>query len=158
MLCELNVYLYSYWNNDARYRDSTTTDQLLFILNDLYSPTTEHHFLSYSTQLLLEATVGTPDYKQKMFKDPLSKCHFEDFKMLLSWRAQHATIAPMFADTLASQLMQSQSMSDMSGGPLLRATQASLAFQPTLAQSKEGCFHFLIKYNFYYMAAHHPAV
>ncbi|XP_069690626.1 DNA-dependent protein kinase catalytic subunit-like isoform X3 [Periplaneta americana] len=127
--------IFSYWNNDARYRDSTTTDQLLFILNDLYSPTTEHHFLSYSTQLLLEATVGTPDYKQKMFKDPLSKCHFEDFKMFLSWRAQHATIAPMFADTLASQLMQSQSMSDMSGGPLLRATQASLAFQPTLAQS-----------------------
>jgi hypothetical protein len=76
-----------------------------------------------------------------MFSEPLQKCQFEDFRMLLSWRAQHATIAPMFADTLASQLIQSQSLSstgESTGAePLLRATQANLAFQPTLEQSKQ---------------------
>jgi len=87
-------------------------------------------------QYLLEATVGTPDYKQKIFKEPLQKCHFEDFSMLLSWRAQHATVAPMFANTLASQLVQSQSVNSDRAGPLLRATQASLAFQATVEQSK----------------------
>jgi hypothetical protein len=127
---------YRYWNSDARQRDATTSERLLFILNDLYCPATESNFLSYSTQYLLEATVGTPDYKQKMFKEPLQKCQFEDFRMLLSWRAQHATVAPMFADTLTSQLIQSQSLNNDGAGPLLRATQASLAFQPTIEQSK----------------------
>jgi hypothetical protein len=79
-----------------------------------------------------------------MFSGPLQKCHFEDFNMLLSWRAQYATIVPMFADTLASQLMQSQSVNSAraSAGaePLIRATQASLAFQPTLDQSKQCVF------------------
>jgi hypothetical protein len=140
----LSLYLFfalcRYWNNDARQRDAATSDQLLFILTDLYCPATEHHFLGYATQFLLEATVRTPDYSQKIFKEPLQKCHFEDFRMLLSWRAQHATIVPLFADTLASQLIQSQSLSNAGeitgAGPVLRATQTSLAFQPTVEQSK----------------------
>jgi hypothetical protein len=143
--------LHSYWNSDARQRDATTSDRLLFVLTDLYCPATEHHFLGYSTQFLLEATAGTPDYNQKIFKEPLQKCQFEDFRMLLSWRAQHATIAPMFADTLASQLIQTQSVSstgDHTGaGPFLRATQASLAFQPTVEQSKQ---YILVIYIFPY--------
>jgi hypothetical protein len=127
---------YRYWSNDARQQDATTSERLLFILTNLYCPATESNFLSYSTQYLLEATVGTPEYRQKIFKEPLQKCQFEDFRMLLSWRAQHAAVAPMFADTLASQLIQSQSWNSDGSGPLLRATQASLAFQPTIAQSK----------------------
>ncbi|XP_021932903.1 DNA-dependent protein kinase catalytic subunit-like isoform X3 [Zootermopsis nevadensis] len=130
--------IFKYWNNDAQQREAATSVRLLFILTDLYCPSTEHQFLGYSTQFLLEATVGTPDYNRKMFSEPLQKCQFEDFRMLLSWRAQHAMIAPMFADTLASQLIQSQSLSstgESTGAePLLRATQASLAFQPTLEQ------------------------
>jgi len=127
---------YRYWNSNAQQQDAATSERLRFVLTDLYSPATESKFLSYSTQYLLEATVGTPDYNQKIFKEPLQKCHFEDFRMLLSWRAQHATFAPMFANTLASQLMQSQSLNSDRAGPLLRATQASLAFQPTIEQSK----------------------
>jgi DNA-dependent protein kinase catalytic subunit len=133
--------LFRYWNNDARQRDATISEKVLFILTDLYCPATEHHFLGYLTQFLLEATGGTPDYNRKMFSEPLQKCRFEDFTMLSSWRAQHATFAPMFAETLASQLIQSQSLSSTGGPdgaePLLRATQASLAFQPTLEQSKQ---------------------
>ncbi|PNF15874.1 hypothetical protein B7P43_G07978, partial [Cryptotermes secundus] len=131
--------IFEYWNSDAQQRDASTSDRLLFILTDLYCPATEHIFLGYSTQYLLEATAGTPDYNQKIFKEPLQKCQFEDFRMLLSWRAQNATVAPMFADTLASQLIQTQSLSGTGehtgAGPLLRATQASLAFQPTIEQS-----------------------
>lgn len=135
------LLLCRYWNSDAQQRDASTSDRLLFILTDLYCPATEHLFLGYSTQYLLEATAGTLDYNQKIFKEPLQKCQFEDFRMLLSWRAQHATVAPMFADTLASQLIQTQSLSGTrehtGSGPLLRATQASLAFQPTVEQSKQ---------------------
>lgn len=127
---------YRYWNNKAQQQDATTSERLLFVLTDLYCPATESNFLSYSTQYLLEATVGTPDYKQKIFKEPLQKCDFKDFSILLSWRAQHATVAPMFADTLASQLIQSQSLNSDRAGPRLRATQASLAFQPTIELSK----------------------
>ena len=127
---------YRYWNSDARQRDAAASERLLFVLTDLYCPATESNFLSYSTQYILEAAVGTTDYKQKIFKEPLQKCHFEDFSMLLSWRAQHATVAPMFANTLASQLVQSQSLNSDRARPLLRATQASLAFQPTIEQSK----------------------
>ncbi|KAJ9593226.1 hypothetical protein L9F63_015225 [Diploptera punctata] len=82
--------------------------------------------------MLLEASTDTPDYKEKIFLTPLSKCEFEDFKMIVSWRAQHATAVPMFADTLASQISQSQSLS--SSTSLIRATQNTLAFKPTLAQ------------------------
>lgn len=133
--------LHRYFNSGAQQQNATTSDRLLFILTDLYCPATEHLFLGYSTQYLLEATAGTPDYNQKIFKEPLQKCQFEDFRMLLSWRAQHATVVPMFADTLASQLIQTQSLSSTAEhagrGPLLRATQASLAFKPTIEQSKQ---------------------
>jgi hypothetical protein len=134
--CNSFSFFDRYWNSDARQRDATTSERLLFTLKDLYSPATEGNFLSYSTRYLLEATFGTPDYEQKIFKDPLQKCDFKNFRMLLSWRAHHATVAPMFADTLASQLIQSQSSNSDGVGPLIRATQANLAFQPTVEQSK----------------------
>ena len=108
--------------------------QLLHIMRDLYSSSAENIFFGYLSQLLLEATADTPDYKQNVFKAPLSKCEFEDFKMILSWRAQHTTAVPMFADTLASQISQSQSQSLVS--PFVRATQNTLAFQPTLVQGE----------------------
>ena len=67
-------------------QDASTWSQLLHIMSDLYSTSVEHIFLGYLSQLLLEATADTPDYKQNIFKAPLSKCEFEDFKMILSWR------------------------------------------------------------------------
>nr|CAD7572621.1 unnamed protein product [Timema californicum] len=122
-----------FWNTDAHF-PAGTAHRLITLLTELYSPRTEPNFLAYSTQLLLEATALGPDFSRKIFDHPLSACKFEDLKVLVSWRAQHTSIAPMFAETFVSQPnTQASGSLDM----VVRATQTSLEFQPTLGQGED---------------------
>lgn len=56
---------------------SRTLDRLTHLLGTLYSTRTEHHFLPYSTNLLLELTSRSPDYTRTIFDMPLSECKFD---------------------------------------------------------------------------------
>nr|CAD7440345.1 unnamed protein product [Timema bartmani] len=124
---------FKFWNTDTHF-PAGTAHRLVTLLTELYSPRTEPNFLAYSTQLLLEATALGPDFSRKIFDHPLSACKFEDLKVLVSWRAQHTSIAPMFAETFVSQNnTQAPGSLDM----VVRATQTSLEFQPTLEQGED---------------------
>nr|CAD7397905.1 unnamed protein product [Timema poppensis] len=129
----LQETVFKFWNTDAHFPVGTA-HRLITLLTELYSPRTEPNFLAYSTQLLLEATALGPDFSRKIFDHPLSACKFEDLKVLVSWRAQHTSIAPMFAETFVSQPnTQAPGSLDM----VVRATQTSLEFQPTLDQGED---------------------
>nr|CAD7432490.1 unnamed protein product [Timema monikensis] len=129
----LQETVFKFWNTDAHF-PAGTAHRLITLLTELYSPRTEPNFLAYSTQLLLEATALGPDFNRKIFDHPLSACKFEDLKVLVSWRAQHTSIAPMFAETFVSQPnTQAPGSLDM----VVRATQTSLEFQPTLDQGED---------------------
>ncbi|XP_066992546.2 DNA-dependent protein kinase catalytic subunit [Anabrus simplex] len=127
---DLRATVMKFWNEEKNL-PSETTSRLQALLTKLYSPDSEEHFLNYGTRLLMNVMMDSPDYEMKIFQHPLSDCSFQDLQVLASWRARHASFAPMFADTFSSQLSRFDSL-DGSSFPKLKATQASLAFQPTM--------------------------
>ncbi|KAJ8868909.1 hypothetical protein PR048_030450 [Dryococelus australis] len=124
---------YVFWNNSTRL-PASTSQRLLTLIKNLYSPTTEHLLTGFLAHLQLQASVLSPDYNTKVFDHPLGACRFEEYPMLVSWHAQHTMMAPLFANTLASQL---RSPDPESFDMIVRATQESLAFKPTCL---EECF------------------
>ena len=54
-----------------------TVDRLVAMLEAMYSPATESHYLSYATNLILEMTSKSPDFNALVFEYPLSECKFE---------------------------------------------------------------------------------
>lgn len=105
-------------------------DRLSYILKELYIPSTEQEYLSYCTYMLLDVLKNNEDFKQKLFEYPLYNCTFEEYKLYGHWRAQHASVIPLFADTLRSQNIQSDHFSNVNLD-VLRATQSGFAFTPT---------------------------
>lgn len=104
-------------------------ERSLMLLNDYYKPTKEQDFIGYTIYFLLDVLKDTEMYKSPLFDEPLHRCTFEEYKLYGHWRAQHASIVPMFANTLRSQTQQeSLHSADLN---ILRATQQSLAFKPT---------------------------
>ena len=68
----------NFWSHQSRL-PSNTVDRLVTILEAMYSPASEHHYLAYATNLLLEMTSRSPDYKRHIFEHPLSECTFKVF-------------------------------------------------------------------------------
>lgn len=56
---------------------------MLTVLQSLYSSKIEKGFLSLATNLLLELTSQSPDFKRSMFEYPLSECTFQVSDSLL---------------------------------------------------------------------------
>ncbi|EDV28309.1 uncharacterized protein TRIADDRAFT_20924, partial [Trichoplax adhaerens] len=132
---ENRLQLINFWSNNNRL-PSGTLERLSSVLYALYSPNAESEFLSYSTNLILELTSRSPDYKLSIFDRPLSECKFHDYNVNYSWQYRHAMMTPLFAATqLGSQgSMASFSLSGSSSTDehLLRATQSTnLQFTPT---------------------------
>lgn len=53
------------------------------MLEAMYSPATESHYLSYATNLILEMTSKSPDFHKEVFEYPLSECSFVVRKLIL---------------------------------------------------------------------------
>ena len=72
---------------------------------------------------MLGLTARSPDFDRKMFERALPESRFEEMAVLSDWRVQSAAAVPLFSQPTAG-----------GGAPqaLLRATQRSLAFTPTL--------------------------
>ena len=68
--------MFGFWNEEGRL-SSDTLPRLTQLLPVLYSPSSEHHFLHHSTNLLLELTSRSPDFNRSIFDSPLSECKFE---------------------------------------------------------------------------------
>nr|QOY44576.1 DNA-dependent protein kinase catalytic subunit [Alvinella pompejana] len=125
------VTLQNFWSHSTRLPDSTV-DRLVALLETMYSPASEHQYLTYATNLLLEMTSRSPDYKRPIFEHPLSDCKFKDFHVRQSWRQRHSTMTPMFVDTQSTQTSSDGSSDGGSTSPIqLRATQDVQQFTAT---------------------------
>ncbi|XP_047004978.1 DNA-dependent protein kinase catalytic subunit-like [Schistocerca americana] len=124
---DIKEFVLRYWRSDSQLPVSAS-ERLIYILNHLYSTETEVQFLGYALQVLLEACTTSPDYNRNIYLKPLEECHFEEYPISVSWRAQNISLVPLFAETLASQANESL----MDATAIIRATQDSLEFSPTL--------------------------
>lgn len=72
----LRLYVRSFWSKEKRL-PTATLNRMLTVLQSLYSSKIEKCFLSLATNLLLELTSQSPDFKRNMFEYPLSECTFQ---------------------------------------------------------------------------------
>lgn len=132
------MYLIRFWVDDKRL-PLKCIDRLLILLDQLYSPDTESHFLGNLVSILLESCSTSSDYDEKIFQYPLYACEFEDYKLTVSWRAKHLTTIPKFADTIASQLQHSNTFGnsefDIKQRFKLKRT-LTFQFEPTMVQTQ----------------------
>ena len=68
--------MFKFWNQESNL-SSGTVERLTHLIATLYSTKTEHRFLPYSTNLLLELTSRSPDYTRSIYDMPLSECKFD---------------------------------------------------------------------------------
>lgn len=122
------------FNHCSNELSKTLRERLLAILNDYYKPAKESDFLNSTVYLLFELLKQNETYNNLIFDHPLDKCTFEEYKLYGNWRAQHASVVPMFANTLRSQMSQQISIDPMNLN-VVRATQQTLAFEPTQTEA-----------------------
>ncbi|XP_041817022.1 DNA-dependent protein kinase catalytic subunit isoform X1 [Chelmon rostratus] len=139
----LQLYVRNFWSQEKRL-PTATLERMLTVLRSLYSCQIERCFLSLATNLLLEMTSQSPDFKRNMFEYPLSECTFQDYVIDSNWRFRSTVMTPMFVETQSSQgpesLAASQSGS-MKGK--LRATQMSLEFSQTQTAGRRTAYNWL---------------
>ncbi|XP_033121520.1 DNA-dependent protein kinase catalytic subunit-like [Anneissia japonica] len=130
----LRLVIRNFWSHETRL-PADTVDRMVAILQCMYCPITEAQFLSYATNLLLEMTSRSPDYKREIFETPLSECRFEDVVISHSWKQRHVALStPLFVETQMSQSSTGSqsppSLQEQAGGNL-RATQDAQQFVAT---------------------------
>ncbi|CAH1795603.1 unnamed protein product [Owenia fusiformis] len=125
----------NFWSDESRL-PTGTIERMAAMLEAMYSPSTESHYLSYATNLLLEMTSKSPDFNRQIFEHPLSECTFNDYKVQSDWRQRHASMMPMFAETMQSQSSSGSEESLMQGG--VRATQDVQQFTATQDMTDGG--------------------
>ncbi|CAL1543153.1 unnamed protein product [Lymnaea stagnalis] len=124
----------NFWSSDTRLPEGTL-ERTISMLEAMYSPNTEPHYLAYATNLLLQATSKSPDYQREIFEHALSECTFQEYSVHSSWRQRHAVMTPLFASTLVTQPMDTGEDS-LDGG--LRATQDVVQFTATMDMAGSG--------------------
>lgn len=77
------LYVCNFWSQEKRL-PTATLERMLMVLRSLYSCKIERCFLSLATNLLLEMTSQSPDFKRNMFEYPLSECTFQ-VSFCVSW-------------------------------------------------------------------------
>ncbi|XP_052131205.1 DNA-dependent protein kinase catalytic subunit isoform X2 [Frankliniella occidentalis] len=127
---DLQKKSFSKWTDEERLPQNVA-ERLSTMFSLLYSPLTEQYFLSYCVPLLLAGTRSTPDFDSPLFSHALDDCEFGEMHLLTSWRVKNAHMAPLYAQTLSSQISLQDSSSSLDTSYPLLATQNSLIFQPT---------------------------
>ncbi|MEQ2314116.1 hypothetical protein AMECASPLE_008745, partial [Ameca splendens] len=139
----LQLYVRNFWSQEKRL-PTATLERMLTVLRSLYSCQIERCFLSLATNLLLEMTSQSPDFKRNMFEYPLSECTFQDYVIDSNWRFRSTVMTPMFVETQSSQAPESAGASQsgaMKGK--LRATQTSLEFSQTQTPGRRTAYNWL---------------
>ncbi|XP_034415705.1 DNA-dependent protein kinase catalytic subunit [Cyclopterus lumpus] len=139
----LQLYVRNFWSQEKRL-PTTTLERMLTVLGSLYSCQIERCFLSLATNLVLEMTSQSPDFKRNIFEYPLSECTFQDYVIDSNWRFRSTVMTPMFVETQSSQGPESVAASQ-SGGPMgkIRATQSSLEFSQTQTAGRRTAYNWL---------------
>ncbi|XP_029343352.1 DNA-dependent protein kinase catalytic subunit isoform X2 [Acyrthosiphon pisum] len=135
---ELRHKVFRFWADDKRL-PLKCVDRLLILLDQLYLPDIESHFLGNFVSILLESCCTSLDYEQKIFQYPLHACEFEDYNLTASWRAKNMSTFPKYADTIVGQLNRSNTLgnseSNIQQKFQLKNTM-TLQFQPTIVQTQ----------------------
>uniref|UniRef100_A0A3Q2ZLZ6 DNA-dependent protein kinase catalytic subunit n=1 Tax=Kryptolebias marmoratus TaxID=37003 RepID=A0A3Q2ZLZ6_KRYMA len=129
----LQLFVRNFWSQEKRLPTSTL-ERMLAVLRSLYSCQIERCFLSLATNLLLEMTSQSPDFRRNIFEYPLSECTFQDCVIDSNWRFRSTVMTPMFVETQSSQGSESAAVAASQSGFMkgkLRATQTSLEFSQT---------------------------
>ncbi|XP_042208389.1 DNA-dependent protein kinase catalytic subunit-like [Homarus americanus] len=132
-------------------KNLTLPQCILHILRNMYSPDSEDSFLQIAIYILLEATRHSADYQRDIFNQPLTLCKFREMKVSTEWRARHASMIPLFAETQGSTDSSLNSLlsltqgsdfidADITGLGGVQATQANV-FSAT--QQKGGAFNWV---------------
>uniref|UniRef100_A0A3Q1J9C8 DNA-dependent protein kinase catalytic subunit n=1 Tax=Anabas testudineus TaxID=64144 RepID=A0A3Q1J9C8_ANATE len=137
----LQLYVQNFWSQEKRL-PTATLQRMLMVLRSLYSCQIERCFLSLASNLLLEMTSQSPDFKRNMFEYPLSECTFQDYVIDSNWRFRSTVMTPMFVETQSSQSTESVSQSGAMKGKL-RATQTSLEFSQTQTAGRRTAYNWL---------------
>ncbi|XP_070708776.1 DNA-dependent protein kinase catalytic subunit [Pempheris klunzingeri] len=139
----LQLYVRNFWSQEKRL-PTATLERMLTVLRSLYSCQIERCFLSLATNLLLEMTSQSPDFKRNMFEYPLSECTFQDYVIDSNWRFRSTVMTPMFVETQSSQGPESVAAS-LSGAMKgkLRATQTTLEFSQTQIAGRRTAYNWL---------------
>lgn len=128
---EIQTRLFNFWSDPKRLSPDIQI-RILNLLDGLYDPSAERHFLNYSTQLLLEPAILHPDSRIPLFAQHVTEETEEKLKeydINVSWKTQNSTLtAPLFME---SQQRQITSGNISTGQQFLRATITTLAFEPT---------------------------
>ncbi|XP_025192516.1 DNA-dependent protein kinase catalytic subunit-like [Melanaphis sacchari] len=135
---ELRHKVFRFWADDKRL-PLKCVDRLLILLDQLYSPDIESHFLGNFVSILLESCCTALDYNQNIFQYPLHACKFEDYNLTTTWRAKHTSTFPKFADTIVSQLNRSNTLGNSESNIKEKfqiKNTMTLQFQPTIIQTQ----------------------
>ncbi|XP_049420989.1 DNA-dependent protein kinase catalytic subunit isoform X2 [Epinephelus fuscoguttatus] len=139
----LQLYVRNFWSQEKRL-PAATLERMLTVLRSLYSCQIEKCFLSLATNLLLEMTSQSPDFKRNIFEYPLSECTFQDYVIDSNWRFRSTVMTPMFVETQSSQ--GPESVAATQSGSMkgkLRATQTSLEFSQTQTAGRRTAYNWL---------------
>nr|XP_057916892.1 DNA-dependent protein kinase catalytic subunit isoform X2 [Doryrhamphus excisus] len=139
----LQLYVRNFWSQEKRL-PTATLERMLTVLHSLYTCKIEKCFLSLATNLLLEMTSQSPDFKRNLFEYPLSECTFQDYLIDSNWRFRNTVMTPMFVETQMSQLPESVAPSQSGAvSGKLRATQTTLEFTQTQAPGRRSAYNWL---------------
>ncbi|XP_068160133.1 DNA-dependent protein kinase catalytic subunit [Antennarius striatus] len=139
----LQLYVHNFWSQEKRL-PTTTLERMLTVLSSLYSCQIERCFLSLATNLLLEMTSQSPDFKRNIFEYPLSECTFQDYVIDSNWRFRSTVMTPMFVETLSSQSPETLAATQSGATKgMLRATQTSLEFSQTQTAGRRTAYNWL---------------
>lgn len=108
-------------------------------MDELYSPGIESQFLGNLVSILLESCCTDLDYDQKIFQHPLHDCKFEEFNLTVSWREKNVSNVPKYADTIASQLNNLNTLGLFENNFKQRfqiKRTLTIQFQPTVLQTQ----------------------
>lgn len=132
------ILLIRFWADNKRL-PLECVDRLLILLDELYSPDIESHFLGNFVSILLESCCTALDYDQKIFQYPLHACEYEDFNLTASLCTKHTSTLPKYADTIVGQLNRSNTLGHSESNTKQRfqiKNTMTLQFQPTIVQTQ----------------------
>ena len=123
--------------SDETSSGKSTISKINAILTTCLQDKSEDAFLSLVCDLMLaDSGIGSAT-KTLIFKDPLANCDFRQLEISSSWKSQYDLnmTVPKYAETLKSTQGSQASQNNPSGTPQVRATQTTLEFIPTQAQT-----------------------
>ncbi|KAI4806497.1 hypothetical protein KUCAC02_017321 [Chaenocephalus aceratus] len=123
----LQLYVRNFWSQEKRL-PTATLERMMAVLGSLYSCQIEKCFLSLATNLLLETTSQSPDFKRNMFEYPLSECTFQDFVIDSNWRFRSTSVSATQSGSIKGKV---------------RATQTSLEFSQTQTAGRRTAYNWL---------------